>query len=167
MMAGFDCATCGEHHDDLLMCLGSPAPALWFSIPEEEREKRSVLSSDQCIIDEKHYFILGQLELPVIDAPNPFVWLVWVSLSERNFLRAAELWTVPGRETEPSYFGWLQTALPYEPSTLSLKTQVHTRPVGERPFIELEATDHPLSIEQRQGISLARVQAIVERVLHG
>ncbi|MFN7953611.1 MAG: DUF2199 domain-containing protein [bacterium] len=90
-----------------------------------------------------------------------------VSLSERNFVRAQQLWTVPGREAEPTYFGWLQTALPYEPSTLSLETQVHTRPVGERPFIELRATDHPLSIEQRRGISLARVQSIVERALHG
>lgn len=149
------------------MCLGSPAPELWFSIPEEEREKRAVLSSDQCIIEDTHYFILGRLELPVIDAPSPFVWLVWVSLSERNFVRAQQLWTVPGREAEPSYFGWLQTALPYEPSTLSLKTQVHTRPVGERPSIERRATDHPLSIEQRRGISLTRVQSIVERALHG
>lgn len=78
MMSGFDCTTCGRHHDELPMCLGSPAPELWFSIPEEEREKRAVLSSDQCVI-----------------------------------------------------------------------------------------TDHPLSIEQRRGISLARVQSIVERALHG
>jgi hypothetical protein len=40
---------------------------------------------------------------------------------------------------------------------LSLKTMVHTQPVGVRPSIELEPTDHPLAIEQREGITVARV----------
>ncbi|MGW1264432.1 DUF2199 domain-containing protein [Streptomyces drozdowiczii] len=37
----------------------------------------------------------------------------------------------------------------YATTTLNLKTRVHTRPVGDRPFVELEPTDHPLAIEQR------------------
>jgi len=40
-------------------------------------------------------------------------------------------------------------------------------PVGERPEITLEPTDHPLSIEQQNGITMARVQQIVEANLHG
>jgi hypothetical protein len=35
------------------------------------------------------------------------------------------------------------------------------------PSIELEATDHPLAIEQRQGISVEQAIAIVERRLPG
>jgi hypothetical protein len=31
-----------------------------------------------------------------------------------------------------------------------------------RPYIELQATDHPLAIEQREGITLRRLQEIVE-----
>jgi hypothetical protein len=72
-----------------------------------------------------------------------------------------------GREAEPPMFGWLMAALPtYEPSTLSLKTMVHTRPLGLRPLVELEPTDHPLAVEQREGITLARVQQIAEQLLH-
>jgi hypothetical protein len=52
------------------------------------------------------------------------------------------------------------------PETLNLKTNVYTQPVGVRPFIELEPTDHPLAIEQRTGISWERVQEIAELVLH-
>ena len=44
---------------------------------------------------------------------------------------------------------------------------MHTRPVGVRPYIELEATDHPLAVEQREGITWERVQEIAEIVLHG
>jgi hypothetical protein len=43
---------------------------------------------------------------------------------------------------------------------------VHTQPIGSRPLIELEPTDHPLAIEQRQGITLARVQEIAGLLLH-
>jgi hypothetical protein len=60
-------------------------------------------------------------------------------------------------------FGWLATAIAgYRPSTLGLKTNVHTQPVGERPLVELEPTDHPLAVQQRDGISLARAQEIAQ-----
>jgi hypothetical protein len=148
------------------MCYGVSAPELWYTIPEAERDTRTELSSDQCVIDEKYFFVLGRILIPVVDGDGPFVWLAWVSLSETNFLRTSELWESEGRESEPPYFGWLQSALPYIPTTLSLKTQVHTMPLGERPTIVLEATDHPLSIEQHFGISMARVQEIAEADFH-
>lgn len=96
----------------------------------------------------------------------PTMWLAWVSLSKRSFERAQELWFQEGREAEPAYFGWLQSTLPYEPSTVSLKTRLHTMPVGHRPRIELEPTDRPLAVEQRTGISMSRVHEIVEAAMH-
>jgi hypothetical protein len=73
----------------------------------------------------------------------------------------------PGRESEEPYFGWLSSDIPsYEPTTLELKTHVHTQPVGQRPVVELEPTDHPLAVEQRTGITVARVQRIAELMLH-
>lgn len=149
------------------MHYGAPAPALWFTIPEAERERRCLLSSDQCIIDDQHFFIVGNLELPVAGVAEPFSWDVWVSLSDRNFARACELWEQPGRESEPPYFGWVSTSLPGYPETLNLKSEVHTRAVGRRPRVELEPTAHPLAVEQRQGITLERAQEIAELVLHG
>jgi hypothetical protein len=149
------------------MHYGAAAPALWSTIPEAEREERAMLSPDLCLIDEQHAFIVGNLELPVLDSDEPFSWDVWVSLSLPHFKRAFQLWEQPERVAEPPYFGWLSTSLPGYPETLHLKTMVHTREVGRRPRIELEQTDHPLAVEQRQGISLARVQEIAELVLHG
>jgi hypothetical protein len=77
-----------------------------------------------------------------------------------------ELWETEGRESEPPYFGWLQSELPYDASTLSLKTHVRTMPVGERPLIEVEPGSHQLAIEQESGISMERVQEIIERAFH-
>jgi hypothetical protein len=44
---------------------------------------------------------------------------------------------------------------------------VHTQPVGERPLIELEETEHQLAVEQHHGITMSRVREIAEAALHG
>ncbi|WTS99666.1 DUF2199 domain-containing protein [Streptomyces sp. NBC_00090] len=121
----------------------------------------------QCVIKAQHYFVKGLIEIPVIGSDEVFSWGVWVSLSRENFSRAADLWDKPGRESEKPYVGWLTTELAtYAPSTINLKTNVHTRPIGERPLIELEPTDHLLAVEQRAGITRDRVREIAETVLH-
>ncbi len=158
--AGFVCATCGTFHAELPMCYGVPAPDYWEILPAEEREQRGEMNTDLCIIDHTDFFVRGHLEIPVQDSEEVFIYAVWVSLSEKNFARTLELWEKPEREKEPPYFGWLSTSLPGYPETLNLKTMVHTRAVGVVPFIELEPTDHPLAIEQRQGISRDRIQEI-------
>lgn len=167
-MDGFFCATCGQWHADLPLAYGTRAPDIYGGIPESERAARAELSSDQCIIDGEHFFVRANIELPVVDAEQSFSWGVWVSLSEASFDRVSDLWETPGRESEPPFFGWLSTTLPFSvyPSTLNLKTHVHLQPVGVRPLVELEPTDHPLAVEQREGITLARVAEIAALVLH-
>lgn len=148
------------------MCLGADAPALWYTLPESERTSRALLSSDQCVIDNEHFFVRGRILLPIENSNNSFTWLVWVSLSANSFERISQLWETEGRESEPPYFGWLQSALPYDESTLSLKTSVHTMVLGERPLVKIESEEHQLAVEQNHGISMPRVQEIVERALH-
>ncbi|MCT9089644.1 DUF2199 domain-containing protein [Streptomyces sp. ASQP_92] len=142
------------------------APAVWD--PEAFTDAEDcLLCADQCVVRAQHYFVKGMIEIPVIGGDETFSWGVWVSISRDSFSRAADLWDTPGRESEKPSFGWLTTDLPvYPATTLNLKTYVHTRPVGERPFVELEPTDHPLAVEQRTGISLDRVREIAAAVLH-
>ncbi|QVL32701.1 DUF2199 domain-containing protein [Telmatocola sphagniphila] len=147
------------------MDFGADAPAPFYSIPQAEQDARCELTSDLCMIDQKEFYVRGCLEIPVIDGPRPFVWGVWTSLSKHNIKRMAELWESPGRESEPLSFGWLCTSLPLYPETLLLKTNVRTRPVGYRPLVELEPTDHPLAIEQRNGITMKRVRELAEALL--
>lgn len=163
---GFHCSRCEQYHSQLPLSYGPPAPASYFHLPEAEREARCNLTSDICVIDEEYFFIVGNLEIPIVGTTQRFSWDVWVSLSRDNMKRVFDLWEDCDRIHESPYFGWLNTLLPAYPSTLSLKTQVHTRVVGRRPYIELEPTDHPLAVEQRTGITMARVQEIAEIVLH-
>ncbi len=166
-LVGFYCHRCGEYHGEIPLAFGFDAPAYWEDIPVEEREARVVLEGDTCIIDDEHFFIIGNIELPIAGREENFTWSAWVSLSEANFDRAAELWEEPSRESEPPYFGWLSNQLPTYPDTLNLKTNVHSQAVGVRPLIDLEPTDHPLAVEQLEGISWEHVQEIAELSLHG
>lgn len=105
-MKGWRCRCCGEVHGELPMHYGAHAPALWFIIPEAEREQRCVLSSDQCIIDDQHFFIVGNLKLPVAGVTEAFSWDVWVSLSHRNFARACDRGNSPaGSRNRPTSDG--------------------------------------------------------------
>ena len=71
------------------------------------------------------------------------------------------------RYLDGPYFGWFATRLGQWPETLQLKTHVHLRPPPLRPVIELEPTDHPLAIAQREGISRERHRALALAHLHG
>jgi hypothetical protein len=156
---------CGAYHAELPLGYGVPAPDYWHAIPEGERRKRARLSDETCVLDGEHFFIKGHVEIPIHGQDTLFTWTVWTSLSQPNYERALRLWHDSARVNEPPYFGWLSTRLPPYPDTLSLKTHVHTRAVGLRPLVELEHTEHPLAVEQRTGITLARVQEIAERQL--
>jgi hypothetical protein len=47
-----------------------------------------------------------------------------------------------------------------------LKTMVHQREIGVRPRVELEATNHPLAVDQRDGIEPDRLKQMVIELLH-
>jgi hypothetical protein len=159
------CRCCGKQFDALPLSFASVAPYPWFALPEAERRTRAQLSSDQCVIDGKEFYIRGCLEISVLGNDDPFVWGVWVSVSEASFERIGQLWEIEIREHEPSFFGWLCTELTVYPQTCGLKTQLHLRNGGIRPFIEVEPTDHPLAVEQRTGMSLNRVEEIAAELL--
>jgi hypothetical protein len=138
------------------------APDPWFALPEQEREARAILGSDDCVIDDSEFYLRGSLELPLRDQTGTFVWSVWVSVSERSYNTILEFWDVAQRDHLPPIFGWLSNSISVYPQTRALKTNVHLRNDGMRPFIELEPTDHPLSVEQRAGITLQRVAEIAD-----
>ena len=161
---GFYCNNCGKYHNDLPLSYNVPTPIHWRY--KYKWERHSELGTDLCVIRGENFFIRGNVEIPIIDSDEIFGYSVWVSLSQQNFERTRELWFEPKRVEEEPYFGWFSSQLPNYPDTINLKTLVHTRPVGIVPYIELEGTDHPLAVEQREGITMERVQEIAELNLH-
>jgi len=162
---GFECQTCGEYHVGI-PSFGWDYPLEYLAVPAEERAARVELGPDHCVIDDQWFFVRGCLEIPVRGHDEPLSWGVWLSLSRSSFLEYAALHDDPQREAGARFFGWLCSAVPGYPDTQSLKTMVQVRPWPLRPYVELEPTDHPLAVEQRDGISAERVREITQRVLH-
>ena len=165
MEFSFHCRQCDSTHTGI-PSLGADAPYLFYEIPEYERAQRCELTSDACVIDSEHLFIRGCLEIPVHGLTEPFVWLVWVSLSKESFGEWLSHYETPQRAHFGPYFGWLNSALPLYPNTINLKTLAHVRNDGARPFIEVEPTEHPLALEQAHGINVERLEELITHALH-
>jgi hypothetical protein len=155
----FKCMTCGEWHEGM-PTVGAKAPLSYYAVPEGERGTRCILGSDQCVIDGESFFVRGCLEIPVHGEEDPFAYGVWVSLSKDDFVAYDRSYDDAKQSHIGPFLGWLDAELAFYPSTANLKTMVHLRDNGARPWIELEPTDHPLAIEQREGISVARLAEI-------
>ena len=160
------CACCGKQYNTLPLDFSCRAPSNWFGIPEEERAARAKMTQDVCVIDGKERYVRGCIEIPVHGLNDQFAYGVWVSVSEQSFRRIHELWDAQVRDNEPPIFGWLCNSISIYPETNSLKTNLRLRNDGLRPAIELEPTDHPLAVEQRNGITLDRVQEIIAALSH-
>ena len=162
----FKCACCDEIVAGI-PTFGWDYPISYLDIPKEKREEDVFLTEDLCVIEDQYFFVRGCLEIPVLEYDNPFIWGVWVSLSEKNFMEFQDLLKEKNRSHFGPYFGWLNAFINIYPETQNLKTKVHVRNDGIRPYIELEPTDHPLAIEQRNGISIERVAEIYANRVHG
>lgn len=161
----FECTSCGQLHEGM-PTFGAKAPLSYYEISEIERAERCDLGSDDCVIDGKYFFVRGCLEIPVQGQNDPFIWGVWVSLSQESFDEWIKHFGEAKRSHIAPFFGWVNTWLKPYPDTMNLKTNVHLRNDGIRPFIELEPTDHPLAIEQREGITVERVAEIYTQMVH-
>jgi len=166
----YKCSSCDEWHE------GAPsfafdAPHYYEMLSLEARDQHAHLDSDFCIIDRlpddagADYFIRCLLEIPIRDADEPFLWGVWSSVSEKNFRHYEERFDKPP-EPGVDYFGWFSNNLPGYPPTLSLKCRVLPQD-GARPLLDLQATDHPLSVHYHHGISMDEALLIAEKAMHG
>jgi hypothetical protein len=126
-------------------------------VPEAERASRVYLSSDLCAIDSSDFFVRCLLSIPIIGRAETFSFGVWSSLSRENFHRYIELYDDDSQAQLGPMFGWLSNQLPDYPDTLRVKVNVWPQTSKRRPLLEVEATEHPLSLDQREGISLERL----------
>jgi hypothetical protein len=147
-----------EHAIDSCSRIAADKPDQWWGVSAKERSRRIKLTSDTCVIDGEDYLIRGVIEIPVADHPRRLGFGVWVSQKRENFRTYVRN---PDTAAIGPFFGWLCTRIAYYPKdTLMLKTMAHFREGILRPRIELEPTDHPLAVDQREGITLARAWEI-------
>jgi hypothetical protein len=164
---GFKCATCGRTHQSLPRSFAADFPDLYANMKREERDVHAIIGSDQCVVDQRWFFIRGCLEIPVLGSTEPFLWGLWASVREEVFDEISESWEEAGREKIRGPFkGRLANSLSIYPETLNLKVKILIQPVARRPLFIVEELEHPLGIEQQDGISEERSREMASLLLH-
>jgi hypothetical protein len=158
----WQCPSCGLMHT-MPFDLACDQPDFWQGSTEKSPNSRvltsdNILTEDFCIIDGQHYFVRCVLELTLIGWDGEaFGFGVWATLSKKTFALYREIFDSGHQGAQGPWFGWFSNRLKGYPDTLNLKCQVHPQEGRQRPYIELEATDHPLAVEQRTGITFDRL----------
>jgi hypothetical protein len=164
---GFKCASCGKVHQGLPRSFAADFPDMYANMKREERDARTIIGTDQCIVDRQWFFIRGCLEIPVLGSTKPFLWGLWASVVERVYDEISECWEQNGREKIRGPFkGRLANSLSIYAETLNLKVAILIQQVGTRPLFTVEELEHPLAIEQQTGISENRAQELASLLLH-
>jgi len=168
-MAGifcYTCSCCGELHEG--------SPSFSFNAPNpyleqsEEIKKEGKSGSDLCYYKDEdgyHYFVRVIVEIPIIGIEDPFMWGVWVSLSEESYEHYVETFDEP--DIDKAYFGWFSNYLPYYDQTYALATEVIPRENGERPYLNIHEVDHEFYDDFKNGITIEKAQKIAEICMHG
>jgi hypothetical protein len=160
------CACCGVELERIPTDYGYWRPVPFFMVPEAERPQRVKVNDDLCVIDDSLFYVRGIMEVPIIGGPPGarFGWGLWVAVSERSFARYRELWDVDGSD-EPPFRGLLAVSPIGYPDLLDAEVRVQLRSATERPLILPAHHDHPLFVEQRDGISVKRWLEIVATIV--
>jgi hypothetical protein len=137
------------------------------ALPPEERERRCAIDDEAVILDGQWFFVRANLEIPVRGRERPWVLTVWGSLSAARFHEMIERWRDPRRTEMEPCFSWLCNGLACFPTTEPIAARMHVREVGVRPFYEVEPTDHPLAVAQREGLELHEAVALAQRMTRG
>jgi hypothetical protein len=160
----FKCAGCGEVHEGG-PSFGYDAPPEYYNVPETERETRSRINSDLCIIDNEDFFIRATLSVPIIGAEEDFLWGVWVSQSKESFDRYVD--TYESDQSGDGSFGWLTVSMPGYAEDIFVHLPVDVFWGPERPEIKIhDDQDHPLAVDQRNGISWDKAVELAVTVMH-
>jgi hypothetical protein len=167
-MLAFHCSRCHGDHGKLPLSYVIGVPNKCFDIREQERKTRVSMDDETCSVDGRHFFLRGNIELPIVDYERSFVWTVWAAMRPHDFKRTQAKWMRADPDVEPVYQVTLGSELPCYPHTLGLPAVLEIQGDGALPAIRLAATNsHLLAQAQHQGIDLAEVQRIAEYVVHG
>lgn len=163
--ASWTCPCCGQAHNGVFD-LAYDKPDFWQGSDEKNSNDAALtstnfLSEDFCALDGQHFFVRCVLQLPILGSEGVhFGFGVWSTLSADNFKRYVDTFDAGEQSSLGPWFGWLSNRLNGYPDTLNLKCQLHLQDGRQRPYIELEPTDHPLARDQRDGIAFDRVLEI-------
>jgi hypothetical protein len=158
------CRSCNVAHGGMFG-LSADAPWQWGDPIEPEpnhalRMDGYFLSEDFCVIEGRHFFVRGVLDIPVQGLEDPFSVGAWSTLSRANFEIYVDGFDGAAAEADHAWTGWFSSSLEPFPPSINEPCRVEPRAGGLRPLLRLHSADHPLALAERDGISVDRLLEI-------
>jgi hypothetical protein len=153
------CHCCGKEHAGIPFSFAADYPDPYANLSTDQRELRAVIGCDQCIIDQEKFFLRVCLEIPIQDTGEVFLWGLWALVKQKDFDEIADHRETKGRERRIGpYRARLANSVSLYSETFNLPVTVRIKPVDERPVFLVDDENHPLSTEQKKGISMVKAQ---------
>jgi hypothetical protein len=142
--------------------LAPNAPDPWGGNPEHSPNSALVLdgdflSDDFCVIEGRYFMVRCVIEIPVRELNRNFGFGCWGSLSRTNFEAYVEHFDDSNLQGTGPWSSWLCNRfcdyIGTEPEACWMFPQLGR----QRPVLKLQNDDHPLSRDQREGITAEKV----------
>lgn len=158
----YRCPNCAEIHAGF-PALAYQLPDAIFALSEKERVQRAIISSDLCILDDKHYFVRCVLGLDVKGYDEQLEFGPWVEICHKAFSRYSIWFNLAASPGWTWVDGRIANAFPSNTSsTLGVNCRVVLPDCeDERPSVKVMDASHPLFHEQAAGIDIKRAAELV------
>jgi hypothetical protein len=154
------CGHCGRDLGAHARDIGYSLPDVVWALDDDERDRRAKYDSDTCQLDQSRFFIRGIAFVSILETGEHFGWGLWTEVSQQVFARYLELYDADARR-EPTAEGRLANTPQGYPDLEGHPVDIAFGAADDRPQLTLRTSQHPLSVEQRRGISLARVHELI------
>ena len=159
------CSVCGDEHEGF-PALAFKRPDYWLGL-SPFKTILGKADNDSCRTSDGHFFVRGVLEIPVLNGPEPKLdFGLWSTLSKANFRRYRKTFHDADQSKLGSMFGWVSNEINAFPGSTNQKCYVYPRDGRLRPLLEIEPSDHPLSLAYQNGITFELAQSIVHEALN-
>jgi hypothetical protein len=137
--------------------MGFDLPDPIYELSTHSRGARCVVTRELCVLDGERLFVQGALSLPVHGATLPYRLGLWTELHPTS-AHILATWR-RGMQSQPLVClpGEVVNRVPLVPTTTGMPITVRLAHDACVPQLTLPPSDHLLSLEQRRGLTLARL----------
>jgi hypothetical protein len=149
----YKCSSCDQVHEGL--------PDITFEMPDpchdigtKKRAEQMLLTTDFCILEGRQYFVRCVMEAPVHGFSQRFGWGVWCKLEWKAYKLCWDRFEENDNNNVLPLKGVLANNLLHYPDTLGRACTIQLQNERMRPLVFLDNPDHPLTVHQREGMTL-------------
>lgn len=163
-MKEFLCKKCGEYHN-LDTLLEFPQPEVISKITSGElKQDLRVIAKSAFVINNEYLLLESELLLEILDYEDDFEMLVWVEISNKEFVSKREEFE---KFDEVKLLGKLNGYLPFYEGTYDLPVEIMIETAkDELPKIVDIKKENEFRSDFIKGITLEKVQKVLTRLNH-